>query len=386
MFRLAYLSYLLMVASAGVTFVFLEDVEREFGLPSWGVGAIAGLGFFTAVVTSVFVSPFGDRGHLQLVGTIGFIFSIAGNILFALADGLTLLLLSRGLAGLGIGMFAIVARKALIGESTSEAGEKIGALISAAVAGFIAGPALGAQLSNHGGIPTPYYALAAALAIVAIPTMKWISSVDIATSEGVEAREMLGLGNVPGVRAAVAVQVAVFFNIGIFDSTADEYLTDLGLNNSGVGLAIAIAAAPLLFVPKLVGRHVDSSHRPAVIMIGALALFIPIVLTIGWWQSVIVFVSLAVVQTTMESVMFPSAIRVVVDETGAEQSATGTGLLDAAGSFAAGVSAVLGPIIYDMTEGPSGPFTMSAVFGAAMLMVAWLSTTRKSTAPRLVRR
>ena len=371
MYRLAYITYTVMVASAGVTFVFLEDVERQFGLPAWGVGLIAGLGFFTAVLASLLISPYGDRGHLRLLGLVSFITSILGNVLFAVADTLWLLALSRAATGIGVGIFAIVARKALIGDDTADSGEKIGALISAAVAGFIAGPAIGAQLSNYGGIPTPYLALSAVLLIAAFPTMRWISTVEVAVSDGVKTREMLALTRLPGMRAAVAAQLAVFFNIGVFDATVDEYLTDLGLSNSGVGLAIAIAALPLLFVPRLVGRYVDSTPRPEVIMVTALILFVPIVLTIGLWTGVVVFVTLAVVQTTMESVMFPAAIRVAVDETGAAKSATGTGLLDATGSLAAGISAVFAPVLYDATNGPAGPFVTSASFAFLMLILAW---------------
>ena len=106
-------------------------------------------------------------------------------------------------------------------------------------------------------------------------------------------------------------------------------------------------------------------------MVTALILFVPIVLTIGLWTGVVVFVTLAVVQTTMESVMFPAAIRVAVDETGAAKSATGTGLLDATGSLAAGISAVFAPVLYDATNGPAGPFVTSASFAFLMLILAW---------------
>ena len=120
MYRLAYITYTVMVASAGVTFVFLEDVERQFGLPAWGVGLIAGLGFFTAVLASLLISPYGDRGHLRVLGLISFITSILGNVLFAFADTLWLLALSRAATGIGVGIFAIVARKALIGDDTAD--------------------------------------------------------------------------------------------------------------------------------------------------------------------------------------------------------------------------------------------------------------------------
>ena len=375
--RLVYLTYMLMIGSTGVTFVFLEDFESEFGLPAWGIGLIASLGFFTAVISSVAISPLGDRGYIKSLGFLGFAATIVGNLLFAFSSDLLTLSLSRALTGIGVGLFSIVGRKALIGEVTDDSGEKIGLFLSAAVAGFIAGPIFGSLLSEFGGIPTPYFVIAGLLALVAIPTMNWLSAAPIAVSQGAATGSMLSLLTVPGARAAVAAQVAVFFNIGVFDSTVDEYLTDLGVSNTGVGIIIGVIALPLLVVPKLAGQRVDHHPRPATIMLTALALFVPIILAIGLFAGLVVFVSLAFVQTFVESTLFPAGARVVLNETGPEQSASGTGLLDASGSFAGGVSALIAPVLYDLTDGPLGPFGMSGIFAALMLVVGWASIRQR---------
>ena len=377
MHRLVYLTYMLMIGSTGVTFVFLEDFETEFGLPAWGIGLIAALGFFTAVISSVAISPFGDRGHIKSLGFFGFATTILGNLLFAFSSDLLTLSASRALTGIGVGLFSIVGRKALIGEETGDSGEKIGQFLSAAVAGFIAGPIFGSLLSEFGGIPTPYIAISVLLALVAYPTMRWLSTVPIAVSERAATGSMVSLLTVPGVRAAVVAQVAVFFNIGVFDATVDEYLTDLGVSNIGVGIVIAIVALPLLVIPRLAGKYVDRAPRPADIMLAALALFVPIVLTIGIWEGLFIFVGLTFVQTILESTMFPSAARVVINETGAEQSASGTGLLDAAGSLAGGFSALIAPVLYDLTDGPLGPFGLSGTFAALMFLIGWKSIRQR---------
>lgn len=371
MYRFVYVTYMLMVASAGVTFVFLEDFESEFGVPAWGIGLIAAIGFLTAVVASIGISPLGDRGYLRSMGVVGFVTTIAGNVAFGLSDELWSLALSRALVGIGTGLFSIVGRKALIGEVTDDSGEKVGMFISAAVAGFVAGPAIGSALSNFGGIPTPFFVLAGVLALVSVPTMMWLATVPISVAETASSGTMVGLLREPGVRAAVAAQVAVFFNIGVFDATVDEYLTDQGLSTNGVGVVILFVGMPLLFIPKFVGRYVDGIPRPAGIMLAALFLFVPIVITIGLWEGVVVFTTLAVMQTFLESTIFPSATRVVINETGAEHSASGTGLLDASGSLAAAVSSLIAPIAYDWADGPLGSFGISGVFAACMLAIAW---------------
>ena len=148
-------------------------------------------------------------------------------------------------------------------------------------------------------------------------------------------------------------------------------------SNTGVGIIIGVIALPLLVVPKLAGQRVDHHPRPATIMLTALALFVPIILAIGLFAGLVVFVSLAFVQTFVESTLFPAGARVVLNETGPEQSASGTGLLDASGSFAGGVSALIAPVLYDLTDGPLGPFGMSGIFAALMLVVGWASIRQR---------
>lgn len=371
MHRLVYVSYLLMVASAGITFVFLEDIETDYGIPAWGIGLISALSFATAVFASLAIAPYGDRGHMMTLGVVAFVTAIVGNVWIGYATELWSIATSRALTGIGTGLFSIVGRKALIGMTTNDSGEKIGGFISAAVAGFILGPALGAQLSEVGGIQTPYLAVAGLLTFVAIPMLRWLSSAPVAVSADASLSAMLPLLGSPGVRAAVLAQVAVFFNIGVFDATVDEYLTDLGVSNSQLGLILVVVASPLLVMPRLTGRLVDSHPRPATIMLGALVLFVPIVLLLGVWEGVAVFVVLGFVQTATESTIFPAAARVVINETGAEQSAIGTGLIDAAGSSAAAASAFVAPVIYDAAGGPIGSFGMSGTVAAVLLIAAW---------------
>lgn len=379
MYRLVYLSYLCMVASAGVTFVFLEDVEQLYGISSLGIGLISSLAFFTAVISALAIAPLGDRGLLRALGIFAFAAAIIGNVWIGFATELWSLAVSRALGGLGVGVFAVVGRKALIGETTDGGAEKIGGFVSAAVAGFIGGPALGAWLGELGGIETPYLAISAALALLAIPTVKYLISVPIAVSERTTVSTMLPLLKSNKVRAATAAYVAVFLNIGVFDATVDLYLTDLGASNAQVGVILIVVGAPLLFIPRLAGRAVDTSTRTTQVMLIAFAVFVPIILTLGVWEGIAVFVVLATFQTSMESVIFPAANRLVIDEAGAENSAVGTSLLDATGSLAAGFSAFVAPVLFELTDGPLGSFGTSGLVCLGLLIVAWSQARQPQT-------
>ena len=371
MHRLIYVTYLFMVASAGVTFVFLEDVEELFGIPAWGIGLISSLAFFTALGAALVIAPLGDRGFLRTLGAFAFLAAIAGNLWIGFATDLWSLAASRGLAGLGTGVFSVVGRKALIGETTDGGAEKLGGFVSAAVAGFIAGPALGAQLSEFGGIETPYLVISGVLALLAIPTMRYLITVPVAVGEKTTVRSMVPLLKSPKVRAAIAAYVAVFFNIGVFDATVDEYLTGLGASNREVGFILIAVGAPLLVIPSFVGRAVDRSAKAPQFLLVALCVFVPIVLTLGVWEGIAVFTVFGIFQTSMESAIFPAANRVVIDEAGAANSAIGTSLLDASGSLAGGISALIAPILFDLTNGPLGSFGMSGLVGLALLITAW---------------
>ena len=106
-------------------------------------------------------------------------------------------------------------------------------------------------------------------------------------------------------------------------------------------------------------------------------MFAPIILILGFWTGLVVFTVLATLQTSTESVIFPAATRVIIDEAGAERSAVGTGLLDAAGSMAGGISALIAPILFDATNGPLGSFGMSGTVAVLLLGFAWWNIARR---------
>ena len=101
MYRLAYAIYMLMIASAGVTFVFLEDIETDYGLPAWGIGLISALAFITILVATLVFAPLADRGHLRLIGGGGIVLTIFGNGWIGFATDLWSIAASRALVGIG---------------------------------------------------------------------------------------------------------------------------------------------------------------------------------------------------------------------------------------------------------------------------------------------
>lgn len=370
---------MLMVSSAGVTFVFLEEFETDYGIGPWGIGLISALSFLSALATVLGFAPLGDRGHIGLLGGTGLALTIAGNLWIGFATELWSLSVSRALVGVGTGLFSIAARKALIGTTTEDSGQKIGTLLSAAVAGFIAGPGIGAWLASLGGIETPYLVIAALLTIAAPSGLIWLNSTPIAISTGSSRASMFRLLRRPRVRLALACQTAVFFNLGVFDSTVDKYLTSLGLGNVEVGWVLVIIGFPLLVIPARAGKFVDGMEFPGRLLVACTAVFVPIIFGMALWTVLAAFVVLAVIETTTESVIFPAAARVMVNETGAEDSAAGQGLLEVVGQAAAAIAAFAAPVLFDATDGPLGSFGMSGV--VALVLVVYAASIIRSTSP-----
>ena len=107
MYRFAYIAYGLFVASAGVTFVFLEDIESDFGISPLGIGAISAMSFLVALVVALGLSPLGDRGRVTELAVGAFVSAAIGNIWLGLASSFWEFFVARGLASLGIGLFAL---------------------------------------------------------------------------------------------------------------------------------------------------------------------------------------------------------------------------------------------------------------------------------------
>ncbi len=354
---LIYVTNFLLTSALGVVFVFLEDIQRLHGLADWEIGVIAGTGFGAALVAQLLLAPLADRGQSRILAVLALAAGILGPIGFAYGSSMLVLAASRGLSGIGLGLFGLLARKALLGLDTVGGGAKLGILLSTAVAGFIIGPVIGAALEPL-GIEAPFLFVSLALVVVGLPATRSILRAPIAASP-VDYSDLGRLLARPKVQAAMLIQVIVFGFIGIFDSLIDRFLTDLGASTTGVALTILIVGAPMLVLPRVAGNLADRLGGAAV-MLPALFGLIPAMAGYGLAPTLLVAGACGFLQGTSESFASISAQVLVLEVTGAERAAVGSALLETAGLSAATVSAVLAPTVY----GSSG---QSVFLGAAMI-------------------
>ncbi len=340
---LIYTTNFLLTSALGVVFVFLEDVQTEFGLADWEIGAIAGTGFGASFVAQLLLSPLADRGHTGPLAVVAIVSGIIGPIGFAFGTSAGVLAVSRGLTGIGLGLFSLLARKALIGLDATGGGAKLGVLLSTAVAGFITGPLIGA-LFEPLGMEAPFIVVSVGLALVGIPATRAILQSEIASAP-VDYGDIRRLLARPRIQAAMIVQVIVFGFIGVFDAVIDRFLTDLGASTQMVAVVIVFVGAPMLILPRIAGNLAESRGGSAV-MLPALLVLIPPMLGYSFASSVVVVIAFGVFHGSGESFASVSSQVLVLEVTGPERAAVGSALLDAAGLSAAAVTAFLAPLVY----------------------------------------
>lgn len=338
-----YATNFLLASALGVVFVFFEDVQTKFDLTDLEVGLIAGAGFGAAFVVQLVLAPMADRGRTGPLAVIALLAGILGLVGFGFGTSVLALAVGRSLSGVGMGLFTMLARKTLIGLDASGGGAKLGLLLSTGVAGFITGPLIGAAFEPL-GFEAPFIIVGIALAVVGTPATLAILGSEIAVAP-VNYSDLGALIRRPKMQAAMIVQLIVFGYIGIFNSTVDRFLTDLGASTQMVAVVILFVGAPLLVMPRFAGVLAEA-RGGAVVMLPALLILLPAMFGYGAVSSVGFAIVFGLLHGSGESFASVSAQVLVLEVTGAERAAVGSALLDAAGLFAATVAAFSAPIAY----------------------------------------
>ncbi len=371
-----YITSFLLTSSLGVVFVFLEDVQVDNGLADWEIGVVAGTGFAAALVAQLLLAPLADRGRSGPLAVVAMVSGIVGPIGFAFGSTVGVLAVSRGLSGIGLGLFGLLARKALLGLDARGGGAKLGILLSTAVAGFIIGPVIGAVFEPL-GFAAPFVAVSAALTFIGIPATYTILRAEIAAAP-VDYSDLGRLLKRPKVQAAMIVQVVVYGFIGVFDATIDRFLTDLGASTRDVAVTILFVGGPMLVLPRIAGNLAER-RGGAEVMLPALLVLIPAMVGYGVAGTVVAVTVFGLVHGSGESFASISAQVLVLEVTGAERAAVGAALLDTAGLTAATIGAALAPAVY----GAAGQslFLGSAALAVVLGLVAVLRVRQGSDLP-----
>lgn len=338
----------------GAIFALLPDLQKAYDLPTWGLGVIAGTSFLAALVGQVSLARYADRGHTVLLLRLGLAVAAIGMLWFGVASQLWGFVGARLLMGLGSGMFIPAARRVAVARAGPNSGEVLGRMASVEVGGFVAGPLIAAALTDWFGLHVPFVAMAVALACTS-PAVARIS--EPPKHEDQPRQALRVLVRVRGVRSGLAIALALYLSIGVFETIWALYLTDLGASRTVISVTLAVFALPLVALSPFGGRLADR-RGPMRTGVVALACSVPIIALYGVVGSVAAAAGLALVHCICDSVTTPSGQAAVARSSPPSLVAAGQGLYGAAGTAAAAVAAFGAAPLYDAT--PDGMWLVTA--------------------------
>ena len=158
----------ILLASSGVVFPLLPEIQERNHLPTWSLGVISGASFVAGIVAVILISPLADRGHAKRLLIGGMALGIVALLAFPFAGSVLALSIARALEGVAVGMVSPAVRATLIALDPARAGERLARVAAVETAGFTLAPVLGAGLAKVGGLALPFMTLAVALLICAL--------------------------------------------------------------------------------------------------------------------------------------------------------------------------------------------------------------------------
>ncbi|MFV1987516.1 MAG: MFS transporter [Gemmatimonadota bacterium] len=366
----------------GIVLPLLPFYAEEFGATPFEVTLIIASFSAMQLITAPIWGRFSDRvGRRRLL--IGGLFASAVSyLLFAMADSLTLVLLSRVAAGAAGGNISVA--QAYVADSTKghERAHGMGLIGAASGVGIMFGPAIGGFFSRW-GLGVPGYVAAALCATNAIAAIAFLPESRHFTHGAGRDRSAVGEAATLGgwlralTRFPLRVLLSVYF-LTISSFTAMTAVLALYLERTfqmgatQMGLVFTAAGAVTVVVRGvLVGRIVKRIGEAVTVRIGSIILalgigavtFIPNV----WWLAVVI--PLWALGT---GILFPSLASLVSQAT--DKNSQGSIL--GGSQLAGGLGRVLGPLW-------AGLLFQHVAFGSPFIMGAGLSVFAFAIALRI---
>jgi MFS family permease len=335
----------LFASGYGVMFTVLDEFRDQYGIGEGALGFIVAMGFLSSFVAQVTIAPLADRGHARLMIVLGMVFDVAGLLGMAYGTNFIVLLTSRFVMGVGVGLAYPAARRIVILADPDRLGQNLGRMLAADVAGFALGPAVSALLVGPFGIAAPFLLIAAlTVAIYPLIARTHVAETDVAAE--VPPRFAFDLLRIRPYLAALSMGAAVFMMIGSFDALWALVLDDLRASDLIANLGITLFAVPMVLFASIGGRLAQSIGPFRLgtfgLLVGAVAMF-----AYGHAPTGGIMLAISLVHATNDGFTVSScgvAVGLVV--TG-ERQASAQGLLGGVETLSAGIAATLIGQIYE---------------------------------------
>ena len=336
-------------AGNGAVFGLIAEIQDRHGISTPELGLISGSLFAASLLGLLGLAHFADKGHARTMLLAGLAIGASSTLWFGFATQLWEFVAARALSGIAVSLFISAGRSVVTRIDPTRAGENLGKLVSAEIAGFVLGPVIGAGLAAVGGLSLPFFVLGGVAAaafvyfsfrfpVLARPEQP--PELSIWQTTGLDL-----LGN-RGVLAAALLALAVFLPVGAYDSMWSRYLTDLGAGPVFVGTSLTMYGIPMVLLAGVGGRLVDR-WGPLVAGRRAIAAAIPVIVAYGLLTSYWIVALTAIVEAVVGSLANPSAQAAMVKACPPERIAAGQGLAGGIGLCGGGLLASVAPTIYD---------------------------------------
>ena len=353
-------------------FALLPKLQDAHDLPTKSLGLITATSVVMSVITQLSLARFADRGHSLLLMRTGAVCMALGFFWFAFADQFWQFALARALVGAGGGMFTPAARRTIVSQDPSRAGQLLGTMVAVEVGGFVIGPPLAYGLYGLGGLRLPFLA-PTVLLIVGLPLIRTTASSVAASRPRPNAvRSVLAL---PAARAALVIGAAANLSIGAFEPVIAKQLTDFGSSDRAIALTLSTFAVPYVFLTRYGGRTADrfGAHRTAII---SMVFTVPVIAMFGIVETAFLIAAFGLLRSIFDTITTPSGSSAMARAVPTDLLATGQGLYGAIASMMTGVAAALGALLY----GAYGARTLWFASAGSMLVLTGITAVMSKRA------
>ena len=377
----------LMSSGAMVIFPLLPTLQSQLGISTADIGYVAAAGFAASLAAELLVAPFADRGRARTMGVAGVVLMTAALLGSALATETWQLVAGRALGGLGLGVFMAAASALLVRADPARAGEALGRLGAAELAGIALGP-LASGLAIAFASPSAILAWSGAVVVIGVAPVllafRERTDPDAAAAGqaagAAEARAAGGgsaaasvdpaarpprvsfdLLRSPMVVGVLLLYGAVMVPTGAYDGIWPRFMADIGASEWLTALSYTLFAVPFALVAGWAGRLADRRGGVSAFVRGAVVL-VPIVALYGVIGNPWVATGVGFVESSGQALAFIGAAAAMAQAVPAARAGASQGLMRAFGLLTATIAAALSGIAYEN----GGPL---ALFGGTAIVV-----------------
>lgn len=361
-----YLVTATLMVGYGAIFSLLAEIRDQFGFTSTGIGLIGAAAFAAGFCAQLGLSRFADTGYGAAMLKAGLAICILSTAWMAFAETLTEWLLSRGSLGFGAGIVRPAIRRFIVIADPASAGRSLGVLTAYETAGFLVGPVLAAVFNATLGLSFTFVAMTVLLIAFSV----FVFGINIPAAANPPGRRiMISLVKKPAMQACIALGVAFWITIGLFEAIWAIFLSDLGASQLFIGLTMSLFGIPMIFIAPIAGEY---AQKRGVMNVAAISIGVAIicmclygVMTSLWWLCI----PLAI-HAIADAYTMPAVQLAVTQASGEDALASGQGLYGATSMAVGAVMAALGGWLYG-SMGPSGLWFIASGLMVITMMFAW---------------